>query len=111
MRRENWNNGGCCMDEGEMKKLGREWKRFMKLHEKMVKKLTKLRHATTDEDMAHILWDIRWMMDDTISYVEDEYEETFDEYNKIDLAHKKHVAKLNRGLGYHLDRLGRWVRK
>jgi hypothetical protein len=114
MNKKNWNNGGCCLDAAENKALRKEWNRFKKTFYKLAKKLIKIRDAKSEEEIAHVLWDIMWgLSDDTYEYrdmILDEFG-CWDEYHKIEDTHERYACKINKEMGYHLsDETGHWVK-
>lgn len=115
MNKENWCNGGCCADAEERKAMKREWKKLYRTCIKMVNKLAKIRKAATEEEWAHVMWDIKWDVGEEIYYILDnEFSEHMveGEFDKIDTAHRKHMCDINRELGYHYDDVnGYWTKK
>ena len=115
MNMRNYDNGtgGCCLDPAENKALRKEWKKFEKAFYKLVYKLIKMRRAGTEEEIAHVLWDIMWgLSEDKYEYrdmILDEFG-CWDEYQKIEDTHEKYVAETNMEVGYHLNELGHWVK-
>lgn len=114
MRNYNNETGGCCLDATENKTLRKEWNKFGKTFYRLVRKLIKIRKAKTEEEIAHVLWDIMWGLDDdTYMYrdmILDEFD-CWDEYHKIEDTHERYACKTNREMGYHLsDETGHWVK-
>lgn len=115
MVKRNWDNGtgGCCLDASENKRLRREWKSYIKIYDKLIKKLAKLRGAETKEELAHVIWDINWRLSDDECECTEYWLDTYDcqeEFDKIQTTHEKYIAKIKMEKGYHLDEYGRWVK-